>query len=64
MSKSVFEPPVIVRIVSWMGKVSGCYGGSCTSGGGGGGLVLALTWLLVLLLLLGVGYVICSTAGG
>jgi hypothetical protein len=51
----VFEPPVIVSMVSWVGKFSGCYGCSCAccGGGGGGGFCSALTWLA--LVLLGVG---------
>jgi hypothetical protein len=56
------EPPVIVRIVLWVGKVSGCYRGSWICGRGGGrGLTSVLTWGLVLF---GIGYVICVTAGG
>jgi hypothetical protein len=40
----VLEPLVIVRIVPWVGKVSGCCGGSWICGrGGGGGLTLVLT---------------------
>jgi hypothetical protein len=59
----VFEPPVIVSMVPWVGKFSSCCRGSwtCGEGGGGGGLVLVLTWLP--LVLLGVGYVICGTTG-
>jgi hypothetical protein len=33
----VFQPPVIVRIVTWVWKVFGCCGGSCTCGAGDGG---------------------------
>jgi hypothetical protein len=41
---SVLGPPVIVRIVSWVGKVLGCCGGSwICGGGGGGGLASVLT---------------------
>jgi hypothetical protein len=59
----VFEPPVIVIMVPWVGKFLGCCGGSwtCGRGGGGGVLVSVLTWLA--LALLGVGYVICCTVG-
>jgi hypothetical protein len=34
--ESMLEPPVIVRIVPWVGKVLDCYGGSWICGGGGG----------------------------
>jgi hypothetical protein len=59
----VFEPSVIVSMVPWVGKFSGCCRGSWTCGGGGGGsgLVSVLTWLA--LVLLGVGHMICCTAG-
>jgi hypothetical protein len=55
ISKSVFEPLVIVSMVPWVRKFLGCCGGSwtCGGGGGGGGLVSVLTWLA--LVLLGVG---------
>jgi hypothetical protein len=59
VSKSVLEPPVIVRIVTWVGKISDCCGGSQFCGGGG----LALS-LFCWLVLFGVGYVICGTSGG
>jgi hypothetical protein len=40
--KLVLEPPVIVRIVTWVGKVSfGCWGSWVYGGGGGGGGGLA-----------------------
>jgi hypothetical protein len=35
VSKSMLEPPVIVRIVLWVGKVLGCCGGSWICSGGG-----------------------------
>jgi hypothetical protein len=56
----VFEPPVIMSIVLWVGKFSNCCRGSwtCGRGGGGGGLVSVLSWFL--LVLPGVGYVICG----
>jgi hypothetical protein len=58
----VFEPPVILRIVSWVGKVSDCCECSWICGGGGsGGLDSVLTWELVLF---STRYVICGTAGG
>jgi hypothetical protein len=62
VSKSVFEPPMIASMVPWLGKFSGCCGGSCTycGGGGSGGFCSALTWLA--LVPLGVGYVICGRA--
>jgi hypothetical protein len=58
----MLEPPVIVRIVPWVGKVSDCCGGSWICGrGGGGGLASVLTGGLTLF---GIGYVICGTTGG
>jgi hypothetical protein len=61
--KYVFEPPVIVSMVLWVGKISVCCRGSCAccGGGGSGGFYSSLTWLA--LELLGVGYVICGRAG-
>jgi hypothetical protein len=60
---SVFEPPVIVSMVPWVGKFSGCYGGSCAccGAGGNGRFGSALTWLV--LVLFGAGYVICGRVG-
>ncbi len=57
---------MIVRIVSWVGKLSVCCGGSkIYSGDGGGGLVSSLFCWFVLF---GVGYVrgyvICGASGG
>jgi hypothetical protein len=49
---SVFEPPVIVSMVPWVGKLTGCCGG---------GLGSVLAWLA--LMLFGAGYVICGTGG-
>jgi hypothetical protein len=53
---------VIVRLVSWVGKLSVCCGGSwiCSRGGGSGlgsGLICGLV-------LFGIGYVIYGTGGG
>jgi hypothetical protein len=49
VSKSVLEPPVIVRIVPWVGKVSDSYEGSWICGGVcGGKLASVLTWGLAL----------------
>jgi hypothetical protein len=47
-----------------VGKVSSYCKGSyaCCGSGGGGGFGSFLTWLV--LVFLGVGYVICSAAGG
>jgi hypothetical protein len=63
VSKSMFEPLVIVSMVPWVGKFSICCGSSwaCCSGGGSSGFGSTLTWLA--LVLLGVGYVICGRAG-
>jgi hypothetical protein len=54
---------VIVCMVPWVEKFSGCCRGSWTCGkaGGRGGLVSVLTWLA--LVFLGVRYVICGTTG-
>jgi hypothetical protein len=49
---SVFETPVMVSMVPWVGKFSGC----CR-----GGFCSALTWFA--LVLFGVVYVICGWAG-
>jgi hypothetical protein len=41
LSKLVLEPPVIVRTVPWVGKLSVCYSGSrICNGGDRGGLVM------------------------
>jgi hypothetical protein len=58
----VFEPPVIVSMVPWVGKILVCCRDSyaCYRGGGGGGFGSALSWLV--LLLLDMGYVICGRA--
>jgi hypothetical protein len=54
----------MVSMVLWVGKFSGCCGGSCGSCGvgGSGGFCSSLTWLA--LVLLGVGYAICGSGGG
>jgi hypothetical protein len=58
----VLEPPVIVKIVSWVGKVSVCCGDSWICGrGGGGGLGSVLTWGLALF---GIEYMICGSVRG
>jgi hypothetical protein len=60
VSKSALEPPVILRIVPWVGKVSFSYGGSqICSGSGGGGLVFVLDcwWCCLVLGRLFVGLV-------
>jgi hypothetical protein len=58
----VLEPLVIVSMVPWVGKFSGCCGGpcACCGGGGSGGFCSVLTWLE--LVPLGTGYVICGRA--
>jgi hypothetical protein len=62
VSKSVFEPPVIVKIMPCVGKASTCCGGSWfCCGGWGGGLALVLSWGLTLF---GIGYAICGTGRG
>jgi hypothetical protein len=62
VSKSVLEPPLIVRIVPCVGKVSAfCIGSWIFGRGGCGGLDSVLTWRLVLF---GTKYVIWGTAKG
>jgi hypothetical protein len=45
VSKLALEPPVIVRIMPWVGKsLFGCWGSWVCDGGGGGGLASFFIW--------------------
>jgi hypothetical protein len=50
----------MVSMVLWVGKFSGCCGGSCArcGGGGSGGFCSALTWFALVLLAWGMLFVV------